>query len=267
MFEAARTAYADAGIDASQRDRLVRVRVRGLRRGHEHLRRVRAGSARRGPATGPDRGVRRAVRDRDRRDADPIGDRQDRCGRGAFESVGRGLARPDRALRARSGAQPAAGRSGARRRRVGDAPVPARERPDRGGMRGRRDPEPRARRGEPARGVRGCRRPHRAVRSADERAGRAEHRRLRGDGAGRRGSRAPRRGLGRRRRLEPGRAQPGEPALGRGRGGAARGRDGVSPGGGRPGRRGRRGGRRHVRVQAVAAPRRARPAGARSLAR
>ena len=54
------------------RDRLVRLRVRGLRGGHQHLRRVRPGPARRGPAAGPDRGVGRPVRDRDRRDADPV---------------------------------------------------------------------------------------------------------------------------------------------------------------------------------------------------
>ena len=138
-------------------------------------------------------------------------------------------------VRARSGAQPAAGRPGARGRRARDAPLPPRERPHRRGVRRGRRREPAHARDEPAGRVRGRRRSRPPLFDplTSEQAARSA------DGCvvvvlRRRGSRrTSRRGLGRRRRLEPGRAQPREPRLGRGGGRATRGRDGVPPGGDR----------------------------------
>ena len=110
--------------EPEDRRRFVRLRLRGLRGGHQHLRRVPARSARRRATAGPDGVIRRIVRPGHRRDADPQRDRLGGRGRGALEGLERRLARQGGPLRLGSGAEPSARRSRARRRRLGDAALP-----------------------------------------------------------------------------------------------------------------------------------------------
>ena len=108
--------------------------------------------------------------------------------------------RPGRSVRDGSGPEPAARRvrDGARRPR--DASLAARDGPDRGRMRGRRVTQPRARGLEPPRLLRGRRRSDARLRPAHQRAGRRARRRVRRARAGQRRAGTGGRGLHRRRR-------------------------------------------------------------------
>ncbi len=130
MFEAARQRVRGRRPRPPQRHRLVRVLLGGHRGGHEHLRRVRAGPARRRATAGADRRLGRPVRGGDRGDADPQRRRVDGGRRVALEGERRRLPRPGRSVRDGPGPEPAARRvrDGARRPR--DASLAPRVRPD-----------------------------------------------------------------------------------------------------------------------------------------